>query len=46
MAPFLGEKIQVRLPRDILKQLDNIAKGRLLSRSDVVREAILAHLKK
>ena len=42
----LTEKIQIRLPKDLLKQLDTIAKARLISRSDVVREAILAYLKK
>ena len=42
----LTEKIQIRLPKELLKQLDSIARSRLISRSDVVREAILAYLKR
>jgi len=36
--------IQIRLPKEILKRLDKIAEGRLISRSDVVREALLMYL--
>ena len=40
----LSEKIQIRIPKDLLRTLDGIAKTRLISRSDVVREALLAYL--
>jgi len=42
---MLTKNIQVRVPMDIYKVLNNVAKERLISRSDVVREAILQYLK-
>ena len=39
------EKLQVALPSDIVKQLDALAESRLMSRSDIIREALLAYLK-
>ena len=42
---MLTEKVQIRLPVDILKQIDAVARPRLISRSDVVREALLTYVK-
>ena len=42
---LLTEKVQIRLPMNILKKLDDTARPRLISRSDVIREAILGYLK-
>ena len=42
---MLTKNIQVRVPVEIYKFLNNVAKQRLISRSDVVREAILEYLK-
>ena len=42
---MLTEKIQIRIPKDILRVIDKMAKDRLISRSDIVREAILFYLK-
>ena len=39
------EKLQVRFPANIVKQLDARAQSRLVSRSDIIREALLAYLK-
>ena len=45
MAKLLSTAmIQIRLPKEILNRLDRIAQSRLLSRSDVVREAVLMYL--
>ena len=38
--------VQIRLHSAITKKNDKIAEGRLISRSDVIREAILNYLKK
>lgn len=45
MAEYLTEKVQIRIPKDLLKKLDTLARPRLLSRSDIVREGILFYLK-
>ena len=37
--------VQIRLPQEFTKKIDKIAKERLISRSDVIREAILIYLK-
>jgi len=41
---YLTEKVQIRLPKDLLRIIDAKAKPRLMSRSDIVREAILTYL--
>jgi len=45
MAANLTELLQIRVPKDVLRTIDNIAKARLVARSDIVREAILFYLK-
>ena len=37
--------VQIRLPKEITKKIDKIAQERLISRSDVIREALLQYLK-
>ena len=37
--------VQIRLPNEITMKIDKVAEGRLISRSDVIREAILRYLK-
>ena len=37
--------VQIRLPKEITKKIDKIAEARLISRSDVIREALLNYLK-
>jgi len=44
VAQLLTEKIMIKVPRDIVQKLDAIAKPRLQSRSDVIREAVLLYL--
>ena len=41
---ILTENVQVRLPMEIVKHLNVLAKSRLISRSDIVREAILKYV--
>ena len=37
--------VQVTIPAGTLKQLDALAKRRLMSRSAIIREALLSYLK-
>ena len=38
--------VQIRMPKELMKQVDKIAQERLMSRSDIIREALLRYLKK
>ena len=44
MAQTLTEKIMIKVPKELVQKLDAIAKPRLQSRSDVIREAVLQYL--
>ena len=38
--------VQIRMPTEMIKLVDKIARERLMSRSDIMREALLRYLKK
>ena len=44
--PKADTVVQIRMPRKVIKLIDKIAQGRLMSRSDIMREALLRYLKK